>query len=195
MLSEVPVVVVAPSQESGRGRTGAEWWNAPRALAVSVAFEIGPDDRRPFSLMAGVAAVRASPHLRLKWPNDLLIDDRKGGGILVEVSGGVAVVGTGINLWWPGAPNGAAAIYPLDPGPDRHAEVGALCAAEFLRLVELSGWPRDEYREVCSTLGREISWEPEGSGTAIDVSPDGGLLVDVEGRLETLYAGRVRHIR
>lgn len=195
MLAEVPVVVIAQSQDAGRGRTGAEWWNAPRSLAVSMALEIGRDDRRPFSLMAGVAAVRSVPELRLKWPNDLMIADRKCGGILVEVSDGVAVVGMGLNLWWPGVPDGAAGIYPDDPGPDRHAEIGALWAAEFLRIVDQPGWPRDEYRRRCSTLGWEITWEPKGSGKAIDVSVDGGLVVDVDGRLETLYAGRVRHIR
>jgi BirA family biotin operon repressor/biotin-[acetyl-CoA-carboxylase] ligase len=195
MLDEIPVVVIASSQEAGRGRTGVEWWNAPRALAVSVAYRPGPDDHRPFSLMAGVAGVRAVPDLRLKWPNDLLMADRKCGGILVEVSDGSAVVGLGMNLWWPDAPEGTGSLYNEDPGPDRHAEVGAFWAAEFLRLVGDSGWPRDEYRQVCATLGWEITWEPDGSGKAIDVAPDGGLVVDVGGQLETLHAGRVRHIR
>ncbi len=194
-LDGVPAVVIAASQEAGRGRTGAEWWTAPRALAVSVAFEPGSEDHRPFSLMAGVAAVRALPELRLKWPNDLLIYDRKCGGILVEVSEGVAVVGMGLNLWWPDVPDGAGALYREDPGADRHVEIGALWAAELLRLVYASGWPRDEYRRVCSTLGWKITWEPEGSGKAIDIATDGGLVVDVSGRIETLHAGRVRHIR
>lgn len=195
MLGEIPVVVMTPRQEAGRGRTGAEWWNAPRALAASVAFVPSGDDRRPFSLMAGIAAVRAIPEVRLKWPNDLLIDDRKCGGILVEVSEGSVVVGLGLNLWWPDAPEGVGVLYRDDPGPDRHAEIGSLWAAEFLRLVGEPGWPRDEYRHVCATLGWEIAWEPNGSGRAIDVAADGGLVVDVDGQVETLHAGRVRHVR
>lgn len=194
-LDDVPVVVIAEKQEAGRGRTGSDWWNAPRGLAASVAFRKQSADLRPVSLIAGVAAVRALPELSLKWPNDLLHSDLKVGGILVEVHDDAVVTGLGMNLWWPDAPEGAAALYETDPGPERHAEIGALWAAEFLRLVGQPGWPRDEYRKHCVTLGWMITWEPEGRGRAIDVAPDGGLVVDTDGGVETLYAGRVRHIR
>jgi BirA family transcriptional regulator, biotin operon repressor / biotin---[acetyl-CoA-carboxylase] ligase len=194
-FTDLPVVVIAAEQTAGRGRTGAEWWNAPRSLAVSVAFRPDAGDRRPFSLMAGVAAARAMPGVDLKWPNDVLVSDRKCGGILVEVSDSVVVAGMGVNLWWPDAPEGAAGLYDSDPGPDRHAEIGALWAAEFLGLLDKPGWPREEYRERCATLGWAITWEPDGSGRAVDVSPDGGLVVETANGLETLHAGRVRHVR
>jgi len=108
-LDDVPVVVIAEKQEAGRGRTGSDWWNAPRGLAASVAFRKQSADLRPVSLIAGVAAVRALPELSLKWPNDLMHSDLKVGGILVEVHDDAVVTGLGMNLWWPDPPEGAAA--------------------------------------------------------------------------------------
>jgi BirA family biotin operon repressor/biotin-[acetyl-CoA-carboxylase] ligase len=146
--------------------------------------------------MAGVAAVRAVPgELLLKWPNDIVVDDLKLGGILVERSGSVVVVGMGLNLWWPEAPEDVGSLLDVDPGPEMHAVIGALWAAEFLRLVELDGWPIDAYRMACVTIGREITWEPGGSGVAIDVSIDGELIVE-DGKIRrTINSGAIRHLR
>lgn len=195
-LDRLPVVVISQRQTAGRGRTGASWVTAPRALAVSVAFEAAGDDQRPLSLMAGVAAVGAVPgELLLKWPNDIVVDDLKLGGILVERSGAVVVVGMGLNLWWPEAPKDVGSLLDEDPGPEIHATIGGLWAAELLRLVDLDGWPIDDYRKVCVTLGREISWEPGGSGLAIDVTTDGELIVEEGGIRHTINSGAIRHLR
>jgi BirA family transcriptional regulator, biotin operon repressor / biotin---[acetyl-CoA-carboxylase] ligase len=194
-LADLPVVVIAPGQTEGRGRAGANWINADRALAVSVAWTAAEDDR-PFSLMAGVAATRAlGDEVRLKWPNDLLSGGNKVGGILVERSGEVVVCGMGVNLYWDAPPDGMGALASEDPGPERHKEVGALWAAEFMTLLDQEDWPIEEYREVCSTLGREITWEPNGSGLAAGISPSGALLVETTAGIEELFAGAVSHVR
>jgi BirA family biotin operon repressor/biotin-[acetyl-CoA-carboxylase] ligase len=168
--------------------------NASRALAVSMAMVV-PGEERPVSLMAGVAAVRAMSGVGLKWPNDLVVGSEKVGGILVERSDSGLVVGLGVNLWWPEPPDGIGAVYPEDPGENHHAELGALWAAELMRLIDGEGWPRQEYRASCSTLGREITWEPAGVGFAEDIGDDGSLIVEtVEGR-RNLHSGAVTHIR
>jgi len=195
-LAALPVVMIAASQTAGRGRSGAGWISAPRALAVSVATRIRSLEDRPLSLVAGVAAKRAlGGVVGLKWPNDLEIDDLKVGGILVEKSEGVAVIGMGVNLWWPESPDDLGALFDEDPGPHRHIEVGALWAAELLALMRADGWPIDEYRVGCLTLGREIVWEPEGSGVAVDVAPSGALLVRVGQQIVEIRSGAVRHVR
>jgi BirA family transcriptional regulator, biotin operon repressor / biotin---[acetyl-CoA-carboxylase] ligase len=101
-----PVLVAAEEQTAGRGRRGRRWHSAPGA---GVTFSLGRRVRRPvrelagLSLVAGVAAMRALHALgvrsaRLKWPNDLVVDGAKLGGILVETrNGGHAVIGIGIN--------------------------------------------------------------------------------------------------
>jgi len=193
-LGRLPVLVAAERQTAGRGRGGAAWLSAPRALAVSLAFRPSEDDLRPFSLMAGVAAARVLKDVGLKWPNDLMSDDAKVGGILVERADEV-VVGMGVNLWWPDAPERIGALHDDDPGAGLHARIAGLWAAELMRLVDADGWPLDEYRSLCSTLGKTISWEPEGRGNAVDVAGDGGLVVEVSGIRQTLTSGSIRHLR
>lgn len=192
---DVPVLVITPVQTEGRGRSGARWVSAPRALAVSLAFTAASDDLRPFSLMAAVAAVRALGSPRLKWPNDLLVGEAKVGGILVERSEGLVVVGLGVNLWWPDSPSGMSGLHVDDPGTGEHAEAGALWGAHMVGLVGSAGWPADEYRTLCTTLGREITWEPDGTGRAVDVDEDGGLVVETAGGRRTLHSGGVGHLR
>jgi len=192
----LPIAVIASSQTAGRGRSGATWETAPRALAVSLAFRRSGGDLRPFSLMAGVAACRATEQpCLLKWPNDVLLDDQKTGGILVEESDDVVVVGLGMNLWWPDPPDVVGALFGVDPGQARHVEIGALWAAEMMSLLDGDGWAEDEYRDLCSTIGREITWEPDGSGVAIEVSAAGELIVEgLEGR-QVIRSGAVWHVR
>jgi len=195
MLGALPVVVMARCQTAGRGRSGSSWITAPRAVAVSAAFEVAVDDDRPFSLMAGVACLRAVDAVSLKWPNDILLGDRKVGGILVERSGQEVVAGMGLNLWWPGAPDGMGAVGEEDPGEGAQAEFGGLWAAEFLHLVSREGWPKEEYVARCATVGRQITWEPDGAGFAVDVSDDGALVVEQAGTRRSIVAGAIRHLR
>jgi len=107
-----PVLLAAEEQTAGRGRRGRRWHSTPGA---GLTFSLGRRIRRParelaaLSLVAGVAAARALRALgvqraALKWPNDLLVDSAKLGGILVEArtpggtrEGSYAVIGLGIN--------------------------------------------------------------------------------------------------
>jgi BirA family transcriptional regulator, biotin operon repressor / biotin---[acetyl-CoA-carboxylase] ligase len=195
-LADLPLVVIAPGQSAGRGRSGATWENADRALAVSVAWRVEGDDLRPFSLMAGVAAVRALGNtVQLKWPNDVLKDGKKIGGILVERADGVVTTGMGLNLFWVEPFEGAGSLNSSDPGHEAFKQIGALWAAELMRLVDGEVWPMGEYREACATLGRDITWEPDGKGTAVDIAESGALVVETGSGRTELVAGAVRHIR
>jgi len=191
----VAVLVVAARQTEGRGRAGASWLTAERALAASLALRVDPEESRPLSLMAGVAAAGLGFAVQLKWPNDVMVGDSKTGGILVERSGDTAVIGLGLNLWWPGAPEGMCGLFADDPGGGKHAELGALWGAGMMRLCDDRGWPRERYKALCSTLGREVTWEPDGEGKAVDVDHSGGLIVERAGKLVTVRSGEIRHLR
>jgi len=119
----------------------------------------------------------------------------KTGGILVERDDAATVIGLGLNLWWADPPPGAGSLYETDCGPDRHLEVGALWGAELMDLIASEGWPIEEYRESCDTLGRQIEWTPDGRGRAIGIADDGALVVDMDGKEERLVSGAVRHVR
>ncbi len=97
----------AEQQTAGRGRQGRPWQSPPGNLYASTIVRIGPEDppAAGLALLAGVVleeAVRAalaSPSgLRLKWPNDLLLDDAKLSGILLERGGTHVIVGIGVNV-------------------------------------------------------------------------------------------------
>ena len=104
-------VALAEFQRAGRGRMGRTWTMPPRSgigLSVGWSFPEAPGDLPALSLAAGVAtrrviqaACRRAP--ALKWPNDLVWNDRKLGGILVETASGQGgschvVVGLGLNV-------------------------------------------------------------------------------------------------
>ena len=177
-------IVVADHQSSGRGTHGRRW-EAPPRTALLASFVLAPS--AVLSLAAGVAAAEAcGPQVRLKWPNDLLLDERKLGGILVEATPVKAVVGIGINLTW--APDGAARLdRPRDEVLSR------------LR-IEIERWtaaPADmvltRWRELSATLGRRVRIEVSGhvtEGIAQDIGPRGELIV--EGL--TFVAGTVTHL-
>ena len=99
------VLLAAQEQTAGRGRRGRRWYSPPGA---GVTFSLSALIRRParelasLSLVAGVGAARALRALgvaqaALKWPNDLVVEGAKLGGILVETRGNFAVIGLGIN--------------------------------------------------------------------------------------------------
>jgi len=194
-LAELPLLVMAREQSEGRGRSGAGWMTADRALAASIAWRDDGEDDRPFSLMAGVAAVRSIPESRLKWPNDVLMSGGKAGGILVERSAGVTVVGLGLNLWWPEAGEGMSALYRSDPGGHAHLELGSLWGANLMELLASDSWPVEDYRAACATIGEDVVWEPDGTGRAVGIGDDGALLVETSEGVQAIHSGAVRHVR
>ncbi|MSR45076.1 MAG: biotin--[acetyl-CoA-carboxylase] ligase [Phycisphaerales bacterium] len=100
-------VVIAGRQTAGRGRVGREWIDTGEdGLAISMNTPVQCGER--LALLCAIAAAEAieevcraasgaSPSVRLKWPNDLLISGRKAGGVLIEQDQTMATIGVGIN--------------------------------------------------------------------------------------------------
>jgi BirA family biotin operon repressor/biotin-[acetyl-CoA-carboxylase] ligase len=139
--------IVADRQSQGRGRSGRSWASPAGNLYASLLLELGctPETAQQLSLVAGVAAIEAlsalagdtlpAGRLRLKWPNDILLDGAKLGGILVEsttlAGRRFAVLGTGINLVSAPAALGRAVTHfgVLGAPPSPAVVAGALAAA------------------------------------------------------------------
>lgn len=199
-LADEPILVVAGRQTEGRGRSQRAWESAPRAMAASLALRPTWDlESWPLiPLVAGLAAAETlDGDVTLKWPNDLLMGEDKVGGILVEGSGGVLVVGFGLNLWWPNPPSGSGSLSIDDPGPEAVVDTATAWAERLLeRMAGGPGdWGRDRYLELSATVGRRVTWEPNGEGTAIDVGTDGSLIVETDHGVQELIAGEIRHLR
>ncbi|MDR3336071.1 MAG: biotin--[acetyl-CoA-carboxylase] ligase [Treponema sp.] len=109
-LSPHGTVISAGFQESGRGRTRGRPWNADRGknLFFTIIFRYPEISRIPraITLRTGLALSLAVEdfeplllgHTRVKWPNDLMIFDRKAAGILTEAEGGTVYTGIGVNV-------------------------------------------------------------------------------------------------
>lgn len=199
-LVDEPILVVAGRQTEGRGRSQRTWESAPRAMAASLAmrptWDLGSWPLIP--LVAGLAAADTlGGNVTLKWPNDLLIGGDKVGGILVEGSDGVLVVGCGLNLWWPDAPAGSGALATADPGREAAEATATAWADRFLERMSAGphDWGRSDYVARSATIGRRVTWEPNGEGNAIDIDESGALVVETETGRKSLIAGEIRHLR
>lgn len=214
-------VLRAGRQESGRGRQGHGWVSPPGNLFLSVLVRPGPDVRAAFlPLLSGIAVAEALEEasalaVRLKWPNDVLVGERKVGGILVEASTGAAgiewaVIGIGVNV----------ALRPEDLPP---------ALRDGVTSVALEGGRVDVPRLAAAVLGRLAVWYPARArgdagrvreewlrrslpwwnrpvearagdtvlrGVARGLDEWGGLLVEQEGGvLLALRSGDVREVR
>lgn len=107
-------VCFAEQQTAGKGRRGRHWvspFGSNIYLSILWRFQVSPMAISGLSLAVGVAVIRALKHhytetFHLKWPNDIYHQDKKLGGILVEVSGEsdgpcAAVIGLGLNIYLP----------------------------------------------------------------------------------------------
>jgi BirA family transcriptional regulator, biotin operon repressor / biotin---[acetyl-CoA-carboxylase] ligase len=103
-----PVLLVAERQTAGRGRLGRDWFSddsdaSTQSLTFSIGLPLAPRDWSGLSLAVGLSVVESlHADLRLKWPNDVWLHDRKLAGILIETASlgelRYAVIGIGINL-------------------------------------------------------------------------------------------------
>lgn len=197
---------VAEVQRAGRGRHGRTWVSRAGDLFCSVVVcpSLAPE-RLPSLALAAAVAARATvaafgcADARLKWPNDLLVGERKLGGILVEgvfVGERLAgcVVGVGINLALdvaalpPEVTARATSLRALGlPVPEAPAVAEVLRAdviAETRRLERdpdgvLAAWRANE-----CTLGRAVAYDRAGAprrGVAVAIDTLGGLVVEEEG--------------
>ncbi len=147
------------------------------------------------TLAAALALVDALPDAgaRIKWPNDVVVDDRKLAGILAEAdSGGAVVVGMGCNVrddWFPEELRDIAAAFPID----RRELLVAWLGAYDARLDALDGVVQ-EAEARSATIGRRVRVELSGetfTGVAHALTDEGYLVVDDR----VVMAGDVIHVR
>lgn len=200
-------LVAAGHQTLGRGRAGRSWSDrSGRAVLFSLVLRpsldaelLGLVPLAAGAAMANAASEAAGLDVRCKWPNDLLLDGAKVGGILAESElDGAAVrhvvVGVGVNLEPPEDVAGAAGIGDVDE---------EMLVTAFLRSLAslIGGEPNeilDSWRARAYTLGRRVeATTTEGTvvrGVAADVDATGALLVDTDaGRVRVAF-GDVHHL-
>jgi BirA family biotin operon repressor/biotin-[acetyl-CoA-carboxylase] ligase len=201
-------IVTAAEQTAGRGRRGRQW-TSPAGKAVLCSAILSPLDARHalLPLAAPLAVCEAAESLapvqcRVKWPNDVWVEERKLAGILIEAQPpSWAVIGIGLNVSIEPDEFPADLRQPatsLGDGVGTEEALAALCD----RLDEWVDADRDrilaEFRDRDALRGREIGWvgaggdEGEGTGTADGIDDRGNLVVvSTEGERLSLGSGEV----
>lgn len=203
---------VSEVQTGGKGRLGRSW-ASERSIGIWMTLllkpELPPQDVPQITLIAGIAVCRAlGGSAMIKWPNDVVIGSKKVCGILTEMSAEMdrvnyVVCGIGINVntkhFDDELAEKATSLY-IETGTTYQREpIIAAVMNEFEPLYKeflkngFSG-VYEEYKSVCTTLGktvRVISRGTELIGTAIDISPEGGLIVDTGKEHITITSGEV----
>jgi BirA family biotin operon repressor/biotin-[acetyl-CoA-carboxylase] ligase len=210
------LVLVTEHQTAGRGRLDRVW-ETPARSSLTFSVLLRPDlpavDWTWLPLLAGYAVQAALadriPEISLKWPNDVLVEERKLAGILVErietPTGPAAVVGIGINVsqTLDELPVALATSIELETSEqvDRTSLLGQVLGSlhGLQGLLDDTGSLRAAYADVCSTLGREVEVHLPGDvvrrGEALDVDGRGALVVSTPDGAFTVGAGDVVHVR
>ncbi|MDP9243179.1 MAG: biotin--[acetyl-CoA-carboxylase] ligase [Actinomycetota bacterium] len=205
-------IVAAGHQTAGRGRLGRTWLDdAGRSLLFSLVLrpELSPTLAGLLSLLAGAAVADACRDVAAveagcKWPNDVLVRDRKLAGILAEASVAEGrlrhlVLGVGVNLAPP--PVGLTGATGLE-GADAAGLLGSFLSGfrEAYRPRE-PGFAADvvrRHRERSVTIGRRVRAQTVSGevveGDAVGIDDRGGLLVATDGGVAVVGFGEVLHL-
>jgi BirA family transcriptional regulator, biotin operon repressor / biotin---[acetyl-CoA-carboxylase] ligase len=214
--------LAAELQVAGRGRRGRQWVSA---LGASLTFSLlwrfdrGAAGLGGLSLVVGVAVADALRALgvaaQLKWPNDIVMNDHKLGGVLIETQGDMlgptmAVIGIGLNVRLPEALRDAIDQPVTDIATEvQHAAVtspalnrNVLLATVLIQLVrrlqefEREGFAglRDQWRALNVHQGQQVqvlSGIASYRAKVIDIDKDGALIVEYAGQQRALTAAEI----
>ncbi len=193
-------IVMAETQTAGRGRYGRVWQSPRGNLYVSFVFESNPVRDKYLSFLTGLALAESLPefNVRLKWPNDVLLDGKKVAGILLETTGDKVVVGIGVNLVSNPDKN---MLYPTANLGGRLSPIGLVkrLMIQYDALFDVfskKGFKkiRARWLDLATGVGETISVHlptEELIGTFKGISDDGALLLQTGKRVRSITAGDV----
>lgn len=210
------VLVAADIQTAGRGRLGRSWSSQDGGVYFSFLLrpELAPSDVAAVTLVAGYAVCMVIRRLtgcdaKIKWPNDVIIGNKKVCGILTEMEAQTdrvdfVVIGIGVNInqshFDEEVSKKATSLF-LENGEkmDRStflAEVSkSLDKAMKSYLLSISTEDMQQFKSLCATIGRRVSVERNNThieGTAVDIFPTGELIIKTDdGRKLPIYSGEV----
>lgn len=213
-------VLLAEHQVAGRGRHGRSWSAPPYSqIAMSVGvpvWEVPSEAWGWLPLLTGVAVVEAvcstiSAAVGLKWPNDILVDEKKLAGILAEVASPqpMVVVGLGLNVSLTEedlpVPHATSLTLLGSHMDDRNMLVTAILETLGARIDQWrsAGTPDPsliaDYRRHSMTLGTRVRASLPGdrqiTGVASAIDELGRLQIDTDDGVVTMSAGDITHLR
>lgn len=202
-------VVTTKTQTGGRGRRGRSWVGLEGNLFMSQAVEIDLKNMGPVVFIVSLSLLEAirkiSPHIdiKLKWPNDVLVNSCKVSGILLEKGeGDYLIIGMGVNV--KASPQIEGLIYPATSLNEAGIETTRLTVLkEYLQRFNANwqSWQEQGFVEIkqrwladAKSLGEEIIVHTETEdkvGIFSGLDDNGILLLESGGKIEKIYAGDI----
>jgi BirA family biotin operon repressor/biotin-[acetyl-CoA-carboxylase] ligase len=200
---------LAENQTLGRGRKGRCWKASEGGIYMTVLLKPEKifDNISAITLAVGLAAANVIPNSMVKWPNDIILGNKKVAGILAETKISentiIIAVGIGINAnntaFSDDLEKKATSIYLYAGEFQDTADIIIKFYTEFLRTYEIfkeSGFGKikDEYEKKCITLNREIvilNGGKERVMTAKGINEKGELIAECDRKEETINFGEV----
>lgn len=212
------IACLAEIQTAGRGRRGREWTSPPGSgvlMSLRWPLKVSANALGTLSLQVGLAvreAIEQATRLsvQLKWPNDLMLDGRKLGGILVELQSTVtgdsqamitAIIGIGLNIRWPDdveMPQPLADCRTAESPVSRNTLAAAMLNELTVMLDQL------DTQSACSVVAR---WwqhdmlanqivsiqqgEKQFTGKATGIAGDGSFVVEIDAGIRKFYSSEV----
>ena len=210
-----PVLLLAEQQTAGRGRLGRDWHSGVGdSLTFSLGLSLAPADWSGLSLVVGVSLAESlEPRIRIKWPNDLWLEDRKLAGILIETAtpaipaqpallsapgARYAVIGVGINIAARGAAGLATApawLQELLPGVDAGQALLRVAAplVQAVQAFEPFGFApfQARFNARDALRDRPVVLSDGTAGTAHGTSENGALLVHTSNGMKPVTSAEV----
>lgn len=202
-------ICLTERQTAGKGRRGKFWLaSASSAVLLSMGWNLQESSSQGLSLVSGLAVVHALQELgvkgiQLKWPNDVIADGKKLGGILVEISAADCVIGVGINVNIPPSLDMQIEqpwtdLYALGFQLDRDQLVAAIVLnhERFLLSYRINGFVSfvDRWNALHAyqnQLVEVVSADNYWSGTALGTDEQGAFLVKSGGVVRRIISADV----
>jgi len=202
--------VMADCQTLGIGRQGHSWHSADAGglyLSIVLRLPIDPGSMPILTMALGLAVQRAVNDFTqvctdLRWPNDVMLSERKLAGILVQAAEGALIAGIGLNVNQAGFPEDLAELATslrLETGSEFDKD--ALAERVVTESLRYAGLLADKGKREILRRFEECSTWPRGKAVVVDdrirgvtagLDDNGFLLVQTPEKLETIIAGGVR---
>ncbi len=184
-------VVRADEQTSGRGRKGRNWLSPEGGLYLTICTDYDP----LLSIKTGVAIANALKELdidpSLKWPNDVLVNDKKICGILTEIIENRALVGIGLNIDSEPIDDSTSIKSVTDKKYSSENLMKSILRYFYDRSIDVLG----SYRKYSSTIGKDVRIETASemiTGKVKDIDEKGRLVLEDGTKV---ISGDVIHLR
>jgi len=182
--------VLAIKQSEGKGRRGNTWSSDSGGLYFSFA----SSNNRLLPFIVGISIVESlvniNEDIKLKWPNDIILNGKKLGGILCENYGDYTIIGIGLNISNNILLSDAINLNDINYKIDR-LDFISIFESNFTYNFNLSSRKvLEKYTKLDFLMGKKIVWN-QGKGVVKSIDADGSLMVKTSKKIINLYSEEV----